>query len=67
MFLYARIVMRNLLSQTRLSALQREMDPGTFPRGIEKAYIPTSYMNRLVHELIHLNTGIVGLQCEFSI
>lgn len=41
MFLYARIVMENLFSQTRLSALHREMDPGTFPRGIEKAYVPS--------------------------
>ncbi|KAI1355974.1 hypothetical protein F5Y01DRAFT_325067 [Xylaria sp. FL0043] len=38
MFLYARVVLGNLLSQTKLSGLKREVEPGTFPRGIEKAY-----------------------------
>ncbi|KAI1120105.1 hypothetical protein F5Y10DRAFT_290315 [Nemania abortiva] len=38
MFLYARVVLGNLLSQTKLSGLKREIEPGTFPRGIEKAY-----------------------------
>ncbi|KAI0188850.1 WD40 repeat-like protein [Astrocystis sublimbata] len=38
MFLYARVVLHNLLSQTRRSCLTKEMEPGTFPRRIEKAY-----------------------------
>ncbi|KAI1467938.1 WD40 repeat-like protein [Daldinia caldariorum] len=38
MFLYARVVLDNLLSQTRLSSLKAEIQPGTFPEGIEKAY-----------------------------
>ncbi|KAI0530450.1 WD40 repeat-like protein [Xylaria digitata] len=38
MFLYARVVLENLLSQTRLSRLREEMEPGTFPQGIEKGY-----------------------------
>ncbi|OTA54440.1 hypothetical protein K449DRAFT_439336 [Hypoxylon sp. EC38] len=38
MFLYARLVLGNLLSQTKLSGLRKEMEPGTFPQGIEKAY-----------------------------
>ncbi|XDG07697.1 hypothetical protein ABKA04_007312 [Annulohypoxylon sp. FPYF3050] len=38
MFLYARVVLENLLNQTRLAGLKQEMEPSTFPRGIEKAY-----------------------------
>ncbi|KAI4866834.1 hypothetical protein F4820DRAFT_457366 [Hypoxylon rubiginosum] len=38
MFLYARVVLRNLLGQTKLSRLRQEIEPGTFPQGIEKAY-----------------------------
>ncbi|KAI1775101.1 hypothetical protein F4818DRAFT_417845 [Hypoxylon cercidicola] len=38
MFLYARIVLGNLLGQTKLSGLRQEIEPGTFPQGIEKAY-----------------------------
>ncbi|KAI8715820.1 NACHT domain-containing protein [Fusarium sp. LHS14.1] len=38
MFLYARVVLENLLGQTRLSGLKREIQADTFPRGIEKAY-----------------------------
>ncbi|KAI1641602.1 uncharacterized protein F4817DRAFT_355288 [Daldinia loculata] len=38
MFLYARVVLENLLSQTRLSGLKSEIQPGVFPEGIEKAY-----------------------------
>lgn len=37
MFLYARVVLRNLLGQTKLSRLRQEIEPGTFPQGIEKA------------------------------
>ena len=37
MFLYARVVLENLLNQTRLSRLREEMEPGNFPQGIEKA------------------------------
>ncbi|KAI0444886.1 WD40 repeat-like protein [Xylaria telfairii] len=38
MFLYARVVLENLCKQTRLSRLRQELEPGTFPQGIEKAY-----------------------------
>ncbi|RYP42924.1 hypothetical protein DL770_011966 [Monosporascus sp. CRB-9-2] len=38
MFLYARVVLENLLNQTRLTRLKNEMEHGTFPKGIEKAY-----------------------------
>ncbi|KAI0099457.1 WD40 repeat-like protein [Daldinia grandis] len=38
MFLYARVVLENLLGQTRLSGLKSEIQPGIFPEGIEKAY-----------------------------
>ncbi|KAI0186162.1 hypothetical protein EV127DRAFT_188087 [Xylaria flabelliformis] len=38
MFLYARVVLENLLNQTRRSRLREELEPGTFPQGIEKAY-----------------------------
>lgn len=37
MFLYARVVLENLLNQTKLSRLRQEIEPGTFPQGIEKA------------------------------
>lgn len=37
MFLYARVVLENLLSQTRLSRLRQEVQPGVFPDGIERA------------------------------
>ncbi|KAI5861652.1 hypothetical protein GGS23DRAFT_576006 [Durotheca rogersii] len=38
MFLYARVVLENLLNQTQLYRLRQEMEPGTFPQGIDKAY-----------------------------
>ncbi|KAI1740463.1 WD40 repeat-like protein [Xylaria scruposa] len=38
MFLYARVVLENLWNQTRRSRLKDELEPGTFPQGIEKAY-----------------------------
>ncbi|RYP14230.1 hypothetical protein DL765_006510 [Monosporascus sp. GIB2] len=38
MFLYARVVLENLLNQTRLTQLKKEMEHETFPKGIEKAY-----------------------------
>ncbi|EEU42654.1 uncharacterized protein NECHADRAFT_47446 [Fusarium vanettenii 77-13-4] len=34
----AKVVLENLLGQTRLSGLKREIQADTFPRGIEKAY-----------------------------
>jgi hypothetical protein len=37
MFLYAKLVMKNLLSQTRLANLRKEMQPGQFPKGIKQA------------------------------
>ncbi|KAI0161066.1 hypothetical protein GGR52DRAFT_586387 [Hypoxylon sp. FL1284] len=38
MFLFARVVLENLLGQTKLSGLKQEIEPGIFPQGIEKAY-----------------------------
>ncbi|KAK3996549.1 hypothetical protein QBC44DRAFT_317159 [Cladorrhinum sp. PSN332] len=38
MFLFARVVLDNLLRQTRLSRLKQEIQPGVFPKGLEKAY-----------------------------
>lgn len=43
MFLYARIVLDNLLRQTRLSRLKQEMQPGVFPNGLNKAYVQASF------------------------
>jgi len=37
MFLYVRVVLENLLNQTKLSRLKQEISQGTFPQGIEKA------------------------------
>ncbi|SPJ80179.1 uncharacterized protein FTOL_08571 [Fusarium torulosum] len=38
MFLYARVVLHNLMNQATLSDLRKELQPGTFPKGIEDAY-----------------------------
>ncbi|KAM0247081.1 hypothetical protein ACHAP5_004361 [Fusarium lateritium] len=38
MFLYARVVLHNLMNQATLSDLKKELQPGTFPKGIEDAY-----------------------------
>ncbi|KAH6873889.1 hypothetical protein B0T10DRAFT_233779 [Thelonectria olida] len=38
MFLYARVVLENLLRQTSTRRLKQELRPGTFPRGLEAAY-----------------------------
>lgn len=37
MFLYARVVLNNLLSQTKISRLKKEMEPGVFPSGMDRA------------------------------
>ena len=37
MFLYARVVLVNLLNQTSVSRLKQELKKDTFPQGIEKA------------------------------
>lgn len=37
MFLYARVVLDNLLGQVTLGRLKKELQPGTFPDGIEQA------------------------------
>ncbi|KAF9769817.1 hypothetical protein IL306_012717 [Fusarium sp. DS 682] len=39
MFLYARVVLDNLINQATLSDLKKEISPETFPRGIEDAYV----------------------------
>ncbi|KAJ4393682.1 hypothetical protein N0V93_002897 [Gnomoniopsis smithogilvyi] len=38
MFLYARVVLENLLNQTKLSRLKQEMQPEVFPDELERAY-----------------------------
>ncbi|KAF4484481.1 Ankyrin repeat and KH domain-containing protein 1 [Colletotrichum fructicola Nara gc5] len=47
MFLYARVVLENLLHQTRLSGLKREIKADIFPAGINFAY------ERVVSRVIH--------------
>ncbi|KAF4859793.1 Vegetative incompatibility protein HET-E-1 [Colletotrichum siamense] len=47
MFLYARVVLENLLHQTRLSGLKREIKADVFPAGINFAY------ERVVSRVIH--------------
>jgi len=42
MFLYVKLVMKNLLDQTRLVKLRKELKPGIFPKGIDQAYITLS-------------------------
>jgi len=42
MFLYVKLVMKNLLDQTRLVKLREELKPGIFPKGIDQAYITLS-------------------------
>lgn len=43
MFLYARLVMENLLFQTTVARLHRELEPDTFPDGLERAYVTFSH------------------------
>ncbi|KAM0562877.1 hypothetical protein ACHAPJ_001717 [Fusarium lateritium] len=38
MFLYARVVLKNLIGQATLLDLKKEIQPDTFPRGLEDAY-----------------------------
>lgn len=38
MFLYARVVLNNLLSQTKRSRLMQEIEPSIFPSGMDRAY-----------------------------
>ena len=42
MFLYAKLVMKNLVDQTRLVKMREELKPGTFPKGIDQAYFDLS-------------------------
>lgn len=37
MFLYAKVVLDNLLGQVTLGRLEKELQPDTFPKGIEQA------------------------------
>ena len=39
MFLFAKLVMENLFSQTKRENLTRELEPARFPRGLEDAYV----------------------------
>jgi hypothetical protein len=41
MFLYAKLVMENLLRQRTQEDLMRELEPNTFPEGLEDAYVDT--------------------------
>jgi hypothetical protein len=38
MFLYATLVMENLLDQLNLAAMRSELDPRVFPTGLDQAY-----------------------------
>ncbi|KAK0747368.1 hypothetical protein B0T21DRAFT_406003 [Apiosordaria backusii] len=38
MFLYAKLVMENLISQPSLGSLREELHPNCFPKGLEQAY-----------------------------
>jgi len=48
MFLFAKLVMENLYSQTSRAKLNKELEPDRFPRGLEEAYV------------IHFMRSIVG-------
>lgn len=37
MFLFAKLVLSNLLAQVTLEKLYEELKPGTFPKGFEQA------------------------------
>jgi hypothetical protein len=37
MFLYARLVMESLINQQSLEYLKKELEPNTFPEGLDKA------------------------------
>jgi hypothetical protein len=39
MFLFAKLVMENLYSQTKRANLTKELEPDKFPRGLEDAYV----------------------------
>ena len=39
MFLYAKIVLSNLLSQTSRGLFKRELNEENFPKGLEQAYV----------------------------
>jgi hypothetical protein len=36
MFLFARLVIQNLLSQTKLEDFERELEPQLFPSGVQR-------------------------------
>jgi len=42
MFLYVKLVMKNLFDQTRLVKLREELKPGIFPKGIDQSYFTLS-------------------------
>jgi len=39
MFLFAKLVMTNLFAQATIEKLYEELQPGTFPKGFEQAYV----------------------------
>jgi hypothetical protein len=39
MFLFAKLVLTNLLAQTTPEQLYKELQPGTFPKGFEQAWV----------------------------
>ena len=43
MFLYAKLVMENLLRQRTREDLMRELEPNTFPKGLDEAYVDTGF------------------------
>jgi hypothetical protein len=68
MFLYARIVLSNLHSQTTKRRLRAELEPNVFPKGLEAAYVesetlPTKYP--LVTNFLQ-NLGTIVWSVAFS-
>jgi hypothetical protein len=45
MFLFAKLVMENLFSQTKRENLTKELEPARFPRGLEDAYVMPSFLS----------------------
>jgi adenylate kinase family enzyme len=57
MFLYAILVLDNLLQQTNLAAMRAELDPGCFPNGLEQACVLTVNLLAQSHLLIMARYG----------
>lgn len=74
MFLYARVVLENLLGQITLRDLRQELQPDTFPKGIDQAsvtYISPNSMepfnvNYQIRESRRTNAGGSARRCVSS-